>query len=424
MQVHSSYETIKRKSVQVKKLNSSSYSLIEIMITKNMKKEHVTLFYVSLAWFLILSGRYSISNLLPQIRTELGFTWTEAGLTLTIMWLFYAATQFPAGIFSDVKGRKISILLAMSVFSLSYILIGLSFNFVMFFLSLILLGFGTGGYPAVGISMITDIFKEKRGKALGIRDSAGSLAYGIPLFATLIASAYNWRTFFFIWAGFSLISLFMFHRSTQESTLLPESVSVKERVFDGVKIFKLKQVQLMFFVNLFIAVTWISYMSFFPSLLIVEKGFTEIQAALALGILGIGGFIFKPIIGSLSDHHDKKILIILLSVITALGTIAIVYSTNMYLILLISFIPAFATAIFPIISSFLMDVFEEKGRAGKLGFYRSNLILLGSPASAIIGFFADNYDFNLPFLGISLILFIAAGILVSSLFYSKLKEQR
>ena len=396
----------------MKRLNNLVYSPNATMTRKNIKKEHVTLFYVSLAWFLILSGRYSISNLLPQIRTELGFTWTEAGLTLTIMWLFYAATQFPAGIFSDIKGRKISIILAMAVFSISYILIGLSLNFIMFFLSLILLGFGTGGYPAVGISMITDIFKEKRGKALGIRDSAGSLAYGIPLIATLIASTYNWRTFFFIWAAISLFSLCMFHRNTEESTLLPESVSVKERVFDGVKIFKLKQVQLMFLVNLFIAITWISYMSFFPSLLIVEKGFTEIQAALALGILGAGGFIFKPIIGSLSDHYNKKTIIITLSIITAFGTLAIVYSTNLYLILLMSFIPSFATAIFPIISSYLMDVFEEKGRAGKLGFYRSNLILIGSPASAIIGFFADNYNFNIPFIGISLILFIAAGILI------------
>lgn len=389
------------------------------MIRNTIKKEHITLICISLAWFLILSGRYSISNLLPKIRLELGFTWTEAGLALTIMWLFYAATQFPAGIFSDIKGRKISIILAMTVFSISYILVGLSINFIMFFFALILLGFGTGGYPAVGISMVTDIFKKNRGKALGIRDSAGSLAYGIPIIAALIAGFYSWRTFFFIWAGVSIISIYIFFKGTEESTTLPDSVSVKERVFDGVRIFKRKYVQLMFIVNLCIAITWISYMSFFPSFLIVDKGFSELEAAIALGILGIGGFIFKPIIGSLSDRYDKKILIIILSIITGLGTLAIVYSTNLYLILMISFIPAFATAIFPIISSFLMDVFEEKGRAGKLGFYRSNLILLASPASAVIGFLADNYDFNIPFLGLSGILFLAAFILMLNILFTR-----
>ncbi len=392
------------------------------MIKQKIKKEYIALICVSLAWFLILSGRYSISNLLPQIRIELGFSWTEAGLGLTIMWLFYAATQFPAGIFSDIKGRKISIILAMAVFSFSYILVGLSLNFIMFFLALILLGFGTGGYPAVGISMVTDLFKEKRGKALGIRDSAGSLAYGVPLIAAFIASVYTWRVFFFFWAGISLLSIYLFYKGTEESTKLPEIASVKERVFDGVGIFKMKHIQLMFIVNLFIAITWISYMSFFPSFLIVEKGFTEFQAAIALGILGIGGFFFKPIIGSLSDRYNKKILIIILAIITALGTIVLVLLTNLYLIILISFIPAFATAIFPIISSSLMDMFEEKGRAGKLGFYRSNLILLASPSSAIIGFLADNYDFNIPFLGLSLILFFAAAILVLNLAISKEKH--
>ncbi len=67
-----------------------------------------------------------------------------------------------------------------------------------------------------------------------------------------------------------------------------------------------------------------------------------------------------------------------------------------------------------------MDLFEEKGRAGKLGFYRSTLILLASPASSIIGFLADNYDFNVPFFGISIILFIAATILLFNvIFFNK-----
>jgi len=252
-----------------------------------------------------------------------------------------------------------------------------------------------------------------------MRDSAGSFGYGSPIIAPLIAGLYNWRTFFFIWAGVSIISIYIFFKGTEESTTLPDTVSVKERVFDGVRIFKRKYVQLMFIVNLCIAITWISYMSFFPSFLIVDKGFSELEAAIALGILGIGGFIFKPIIGSFSDRYDKKILIIILSIITGLGTLAIVYSTNLYLILMISFIPAFATAIFPIISSFLMDVFEEKGRAGKLGFYRSNLILLASPASAVIGFLADNYDFNIPFLGLSGILFLAAFILMLNILFTR-----
>jgi len=381
----------------------------------NLKQETKALCCISLAWFLVLGGRYSISNLLPKIVAELNFSWTEAGLGLTLMWLIYAAIQFPSGIYSDIKGRKRTILISMIIFSFSYVLVGLSVHYTMFIFALILLGAGTGGYPAVGISMITDIFKERRGKALGIRDSAGSLAYAVPIVAALIAGFYDWRLFFFAWAGICIFSVYLFYRATSESTTLPEIVSIKERVIDGAKIFKEKNIQLMFVVNLLIAITWISYMSFFPALLVIEKGFTEIQAALALGVLGLGGFIFKPIIGSLSDRYNKKIIIMILSTITALGTLIIVNVESIALILFISFIPSLATAIFPVISSYLMDQWPEKGRAGKLGFYRSNLILLASPSSAIIGFLADKYNFKIPFLGISGILFLIVIILLFNL---------
>ena len=160
-------------------------------------------------------------------------------------------------------------------------------------------------------------------------------------------------------------------------------------------------------------------MSFFPAYLVSEKGFTEIQAAIALGILGIVGFVFKPIIGLLSDLYNKKLLIILLSTLAAVGTLLIVYTNSLQLILLFCFLPAFATAVFPVVSSFLMNQWPEKGRAGKLGFYRSNLILLASPSSAVIGILADRYTFDIPFIGIALLLFIVVIILSINILMAK-----
>jgi predicted MFS family arabinose efflux permease len=391
---------------------------------RQITKETKALCCISLAWFLVLAGRYSISNLLPRIVSELNVSWTDAGLALTMMWLIYASIQFPSGIYSDIKGRKITILIAMIIFSVSYLLVGLSIHYTMFFLALLLLGAGTGGYPAVGISMITDIFKEKRGKALGIQESAGSIAYIVPLFAAVIASFFDWRMFFFIWAAFSTISVVLFYFFTSESTILPEKVMIKERIIDGITILKQKDIQLMFIINLFIAITWISYMSFFPSYLIVQKGFTEIQAAIALGILGVGGFVFKPVVGSLSDRYDKKTIIIALSILSAVGTLFIVYINSLPLILLLSFFPAFATAVFPVVSSYLMGIWPEKGRAGKLGFYRSIIILLASPSSAIIGILADQYTFDIPFIGVAGLLFLVALILILNILITKKQKKK
>jgi MFS family permease len=107
------------------------------MITK-ITEEKKALIYISLTWFLVLGGRYSISNLLPRMVDELNFSWTDAGFALTIMWLLYAIIQFPSGLFSDIKGRKITILFSMLIFSFSYMLVGLSNIYSTFFIALML----------------------------------------------------------------------------------------------------------------------------------------------------------------------------------------------------------------------------------------------------------------------------------------------
>lgn len=371
--------------------------------------------FISLGWFLILSGRYSISALLPQIKEQLQFSYTQAGIALTAMWLFYALFQFPSGILSDVKGRKITIIIAMMVFSFSYLLIGLSVHYYLFFLALILLGIGSGGCPSASISMITDIFKENRGKALGIRSSAGSLAYIVPVVATLIAGVYGWHVFFFLWAAVSFFSMYLFYKKTQESTVLPENFSIKERIVDGVTIFRHRKIQLMFVLNLFISIVWISYMSFFPAYLQEEKFFTPLYSSISLAILGIIGFILKPFIGSLSDRYNKKILIMCLSTLTGLGTLALIYTTSTVMIFFIIPFLSLISAVFPIVSSYLLGQWGDKGRAGKLGFYRSSFILLASPSSALVGFIADKYSFDVSFISISLMLFTITIILFINL---------
>jgi MFS family permease len=377
---------------------------------KKIGNKHIALIFISLGWFLILSGRLSISTLLVNIEKALHIGHPEAGVALTAMWLFYGLMQYPSGIISDTKGRKISILLAMTILSVSYLLIGLSLHYVMFFITLILVGIGGGNFPTAGIAMLTDLFKEKRGKALGIQSSAGSIAGFVPIIASIIA-LYNWRFFFIILAGVSLISTYLFFTRTQESTRLPSQVTWKDRFTDGMSALREKKIVLMFGINLALAFAWIGYMSFFPTYLIESKMFTELYAGGSLFILASSGLILKPFIGTLSDKYDKKIIVLVLTILSAIATLFLVYSSSIPVIFFISFLLSFTSGAFPVISSYLMDQWEEKGRGGKLGFYRSLIILFGSPISAFIGFSADRYGFDFPFLVISLILFITAFLL-------------
>jgi len=381
--------------------------------------ERAILICVSLGWFLVLAGRLSISALLVNIEDSLHIGHAEAGLALTGMWFLYALMQFPSGLASDIRGRKVSILLAMMTFSLSYLLIGLSINYIMFFMTLLLLGAGGGSYPTVGIAMITDVFREKRGRALGIQSSAGSLAGIVPIFASIVALYFDWHLFFFILAIASLFSTYLFFKYTGESTKLPVNVSIKERFFEGIMIFKDKEILLIFIVNLALTFAWLGYMSFFPTYLIEGKMFSQMEASIALAVLTTAGIFLKPLVGEISDIYNKKMVLSILILLSALATLLLVYAHSIAVVLVISFTLAFTSASFPIISSYLIGRWEEKGRGGKLGFYRTMVILTGSPTSAIIGISAGRYGFDVPFLAIALILFVASVVIFSSFIKEK-----
>jgi MFS family permease len=382
------------------------------------RKQHLALICVSLGWFLVLSGRLSISTLLIDIEKSLNIGHTEAGIALSGLWLFYGLMQFPSGIISDLKGRKISILLAMIVFSFSYFFIGLSVHYIMFLISLILVGIGCGSYPTVGIAMLTDIFKEKKGKALGVQSSAGSLAGIAPILAPIIA-IYNWRMFFFMWASISFVSTYLFYRCTWESTQLPKVFSWKERFFDGINVLREKKLSIIFIVNLALASVWIGYMSFFPTYLIEVKLMSEIQAGFIFGILMFGGIILKPFIGSLSDKYNKKYIILILLIIAIIATISLILSKSIWEIIIVTLLISFTGGSFLVFSAFITEKLEEKGRGGKLGFYRSLIILLGSPTAAFIGITASIYSFDISFLGISFFLLIVTILLFLDILYQK-----
>lgn len=366
------------------------------------------LIFASIGWFMVLAGRLSISTLLVKIEKSFNIDHAVAGIALSAMWLSYAVMQFPSGLFSDIKGRKVTILCAMVAFSVSYLLIGISFHYMMFFGVVILLGVGSGCFQTAGISMLSDLYRERRGRALGIQASFGSMAGLVPIVVPVIAARYHWRVVFFILAGIGIGLAYFFRLYVNESTRLPGQVSIRERFLNGIYALRESETLLLFMVTLMVAATWIGFTSFYPAYLIDTKGFSELEAGLSLALLSFGGIFLKPLVGVWSDRYNRKAIISILLLFTSGATGTLVGITSLKWVLTVSVVLSINTSIFLVINSQLMQRWEEKGRGGKLGFYRTLTILLGSPMAALIGYSATHYSFDLPFIIISVLLLAAA----------------
>lgn len=376
------------------------------------------LVFASLMWFLVLAGRRSIAVLLVDIETEFSIGHTEAGLAFSSMFLLYGLLQFPSGIFSDIKGRKSTILIAMTIMGLSFILIGVSPHFIVFLSAVLLFGIGSGSLQTAGISMLSDLYSENRGRALGIQSSMGSLSGLIPIAAPVVALI-DWRILFFVWGGACILAAAIFWRKGKETTRIPEGASIKGRLGDGLSILKDPEVILTFLITVAIVICWTGYTSFFPTFLIETKGFTTLESGILFSILVLGGIFLKPFFGRLSDKRSKKAVLLLIAALGGSITVLLLYVENIFFVAFLSILLSGTASFFLVTNSFLLGRWGSTGRGGKLGFFRSVTVLAGSPSSLMIGFTASRFGFITSFTIIS-IFFLASSILIAlNLFLQK-----
>ena len=103
-----------------------------------------TLLAVAGGWFFILGLRFVVPALLPAITRGFPVSNAAAGGAITLLWVTYAAVQFPAGALVDRLGERR--LLVASIAAGAAGLVGYAFSptFAVFLAATAAFGFGSG----------------------------------------------------------------------------------------------------------------------------------------------------------------------------------------------------------------------------------------------------------------------------------------
>ena len=146
--------------------------------------------------FVALSLDYvSYPVLAGPVTLELGLTYTQSGLMMTIFAIFYALMQVPSGILSDKFGGGRVIALSTLVMGLSCLGFGLSSSFGAALFSRLMIGAGAGFILPASTKLLSSSFPERDlDGAMGIFGSAFGIGF-IVSFAAIpwILGASNWR---------------------------------------------------------------------------------------------------------------------------------------------------------------------------------------------------------------------------------------
>lgn len=161
----------------------------------------------------------------------------------------------------------------------------------------------------------------------------------------------------------------------------------------------------MLIVNLIISFAWIGLLSWFPTYIQQEKGFGPEVAGLLFSIVLSGGLLLKPIIGHLSDKINRLLIMTVLTALACISLYVLTISNSFIVLVIVSFALSQTSAFYLVRTSYLMDIWPSKSAGTNLGVFRSLIILLGSPISALIGWSKGIYGFN------TIILMISVGLL-------------
>lgn len=347
-----------------------------------------------------------LSPLLPFIRRDFFLSYTQAGGLVSAYSIAYGISQLPAGLAADRFGSRILLTIGVAGVSFTGLLIGLSPNYIVMALLLVVMGLEGGGYhPSASPLLSVSVKTEYRGRALGIHQIGGTGSFFLaPLIAAGIASALGWRGTFITVAIPTLSLGIVFYlllgkmgyagkaykKGTEASVVKPSEPIDLRRLSAFIAIGVASMVLLQ------------SSLQFTPLYAVDVLGASEEQGAALLSIAYFGGICGGPLGGYLSDRVGK------IPVIIAVGFISgpAIYLLNhvslgvsLYAVLLL--IGTTMHAGMPVVESYIISQVSPQKRSTVLGLYY--MVSRGGPAIALLlGYLIDTYQFFVTLSGVSI----------------------
>ena len=357
--------------------------------------------------------------LLPFIRDEFALDYTRAGFVISAFSIVYGASQLPAGWLADRVGPRTLITTSICGVAVTGILAGLSQNYTMLLIFLVLMGVVGGGYHPASTTIISASIEPKsRGRALGFHMVGGSASYFlVPLIAAALAATWGWRGSFIGLAvpsiAFGIILHILLGRRLPAKKAEPKDTGSYAETPPAPG--RLRRLVTILTLSTFNQAVLISTVSFVPLFLVDNFNVGKEIAAASMSLVYAMGLWAGPLGGYLSDRLGRVSIILtmcflagpviyLLSLVPyglGTGALLVIIGTMMYFTTTVS-------------QAYIVDQASERYRSTMLGIYFFGTMEGAGVLPPAIGYLIDQFGFYPSFTIIGAALLTVA--LTSSLF--------
>ncbi|MFB6251045.1 MAG: MFS transporter [Halobellus sp.] len=393
-----------------------------------------TLLAVAGGWFFALGLRFTIPALLPAIRADFPVSETVAGAAITLLWVTYAAMQFPAGVLVDRVGERTLLAGSAATGALTMVAYAVAPTFAMFVLATAAFGFASGLYGPPRGTVLTRTYVDSDGAAFGIVLAAGSIgAAVVPPLAVYATGMVGWRGALGLTApGFLLaaVGLRVFvperpavdpaHGDDGSSAVTgtePDDRALSERgrtaVGDVRRGVTSRKVVLAMIGTTLMLFAFQGLSAFLTTYLVTAKALSEATAGTLFGLLFLSAAVFQSVGGALADRYGYGTVLSIVAFVGVGPLLALPFADGIVPLVGIVLLLGMRLAVGPVANAYIVALLPADVRGTAWGAVRTSLFVVGAFGSTAVGAMADYDRYAAAFVLLAVLTAIAGVIFVS-----------
>ncbi|WP_411965779.1 MFS transporter [Haloferax sp. YSMS24] len=375
--------------------------------------------------FLVNLARVVFAPLLGEFITFFEVNRATVGFVATLVWLGSASLRVPTGWILTRVPRHYVVLGTGVILVFASFLTASAESIEMLMVGAASMGLASGAYFVAANPLVSELYPERVGRAMGIHGMASQLAaVSVAPFVTLVLAvgpdvvprfgfvSASWQLVFVaigIAAAVVTGALFLTARSTD----LPDAGATDRDLLGAVR--KEWRIILTGIVILgFTGFVWQGLFNFFE-LYMVTKGLPQATARNMLTVVFGAGVPAFFVSGRLADKLPRVPYILTVLVAFVTSVFVLTQTTGLVPLLVVTAIMGYVIhSLFPALDTYLLGTLPDESRGSAYSVYSFGMMVFQASGSGAVGYLTDvGYTFDEVFLGFATGLgIVVAGLVV------------
>lgn len=364
--------------------------------------------------FLVNLARVVFAPLVDPFIDAFGMSEATVGLIVTLVWIGSATPRFPTGYLLTIIPRHRVVLWTGLVLTASSVFIAFANSVLTLAIGAFLMGTASGAYFIAALPLVSELYPERVGRAVGIHGTASQVAAVVaPLFVGGVLFVASWRLVFVLLSLAAFSATAVLYR-TAKDTSLPDAGSEDRHFFRAIR----NQWPIIVSGIAIVGATgfvWNGFFNFFIRYLTVEKAIAETTAQTLLTVIFAAGVPAFWLTGSLADRvpHIPLLLAILTGFIVCL--IGVTVAGSLLTVALFTAALGYVIhSLFPAVDTYLLGSLPDENRASAYATFSAAAMIMQATGSWGVGLLREEgLTFTRIFQSLSVMLVAVLLLLVA-----------